>query len=212
LAIVKSIQHISSSLPFQVSFDSGLDNTFIHQNSLPPGATSKVIRMRSGQTLAGLLSISREVDLQELILPKFSHSCCVNQQHAFIFDGSCDYNIVLGQDFLQTIGMEQDFNLGMMTAFDITLEMKHKSFYSNALQALSHIVDDDIRFKQDDCFHSMQKPILESKYDKADLEKVIAEQKHLTQLQKTELHAVLEKQEKLFLRKTWTLSLQEDAS
>jgi hypothetical protein len=90
--------------------------------------------------LAGLLSTSRELELHEPILPEFSHSCCmnqqefshscqVNQQHAFIVDGSCDYDIVFGQDFLQKIGMKQDFNLGTMTAFDITLKMKHKSCY-----------------------------------------------------------------------------------
>jgi hypothetical protein len=82
LAIVKYIQCIlstSTSIPFQVLFDSGSDNTFIHQEALPSGATPKVISKRSGQTLTGLLSTSRDVDLREIILPKFTHSCCVNQ-------------------------------------------------------------------------------------------------------------------------------------
>jgi hypothetical protein len=122
--------------------------------------------------LTRLLSTSREVNLRELVPPEFSHSCRVNQQHAFVFDGLCNYEIVFGQDFLEKIGMKQDFNLGTMTAFDITLEMKHKSFYSNPLQALSQVLDDDdLEFERDDCFHSTQKPILESKYDKAYLEK-----------------------------------------
>jgi hypothetical protein len=123
----------------------------------------------------------------------------VNQQHTFVFNGSCDYDIIFGQDFLRKIGMKQDFDSGVMTAFNITVEMKHKSFYSNPLQALSSFTDDNTT--QDDCFHSTQKPILESKYDKADIEEDISEQKHLNQQQKTELQALFEKQEKLFLGK-----------
>jgi hypothetical protein len=52
--------------------------------------------------------------------------------------------------------------------------------------------------KTDDCFHSTQKPILKSKYDKASLKNVITKQKHLMPLQRTELHDVLQKREKLF--------------
>jgi hypothetical protein len=78
-----------------------------------------------------------------------------------------------------------------MTAFDTSVEMKHKCFYSNPLQALSSFNDDNIT--QDDCFHSTQKPILESKYDKADIEEVILEQKHLNQKQRNELQALFEK-------------------
>jgi hypothetical protein len=51
------------------------------------------------------------------------------------------------------IGMKINFVLGTMTAFDITIEMKHKSFYSNPFSALSNIlvnIEDD----SDNCFHS----------------------------------------------------------
>jgi hypothetical protein len=89
--------------------------------------------------------------------------------------------------------MKQDFNLGTMTAFDITIEMKHQSFYSNPLQALSQVIHYDTEIKTDDCFHNTQKPILESKYDKADLERVTSKQKHLMSLQRSELHDVLKK-------------------
>ncbi len=59
-------------------FDSGLDNTFGHQEMLPPGATARVIKHRQGQTLAGLLQTSHEVNLQEIVLPEFSCSCQVD--------------------------------------------------------------------------------------------------------------------------------------
>jgi hypothetical protein len=93
---------------------------------LPPGATPRVIKKRSGQMLAGLLKTSREVALQEMILPEFSLVCHIDEQHAFVFAGPCDYNIIFGCDFLCKIGMKALFDLGTVTAFDITIEMKHK--------------------------------------------------------------------------------------
>jgi hypothetical protein len=89
--------------------------------------------------------------------------------------------------------MKQDFNIGTMNPFHITCKMKHKSFYSNPFQALSHILDDDIESEQNYCFHSTQKPILESKYNKAGLNEVIAEQKHLKKTQKAELYTIFKK-------------------
>jgi hypothetical protein len=100
--------------------------------------------------------------------------------------------------------MTQDFEHGTMTAFGITIEMKPKSFYKNPFQALSFILDNFEEPEDEnigDCFHSTQKPILKSKYDKADLDKVIAAQDYLTDSQRADLHAVFSKREKLFLGK-----------
>jgi hypothetical protein len=110
---------------------------------LAPGTTGRVIQKRSGQMLGGLLKTSREVALQELaIIPEFSHSCCIDEQHAFVFAGPCDYDIIFGRNFLRKIGMKVDFDLGTTAAFDITIKMKHKSFYTNPFSALSNILDD----------------------------------------------------------------------
>jgi hypothetical protein len=89
--------------------------------------------------------------------------------------------------------MKQDIDFGTMTAFDITREMKHKSFYSNPFQALSHILNDDIESKQNNRFHSTQKPILETKYNKADLNEVIAEQFFFNETQKAKLYTIFKK-------------------
>jgi hypothetical protein len=59
-----------------------LHTTFIHEECLPPGATPKVIAKRSGQTLAGILHTTRAIELQELVLPEFSHSSLVYSQQA----------------------------------------------------------------------------------------------------------------------------------
>jgi hypothetical protein len=72
LAIVKYIQRTSStstSVPFRVLFDSGLDNTFIHQDSLPSGTTLRVINRRSGQTLADYYPLLEKWIFEKLYFP-----------------------------------------------------------------------------------------------------------------------------------------------
>ncbi len=59
LAIVNAIQLTFASLPFGALLKSGLDNTFILEQSLPPGAMPRVSRKCSGQILARLLQTSR---------------------------------------------------------------------------------------------------------------------------------------------------------
>jgi hypothetical protein len=91
--------------------------------------------------------------------------------------------------------MKVNFDLGTMTAFDITIEMKHKSFYTNPFSALSNILD-DIEDDHDNCLTSTQ--ILESKYDKADIHKVVAQQTHLNTKQPSNLQDIFSKRTKLF--------------
>jgi hypothetical protein len=92
--------------------------------------------------------------------------------------------------------MKVDFDLGTMTAFDITTTMKHKSFYTNPFSTLSNIID-NLEDDQDHCFHSTQ--ILESKYDKANINNMVAQQSHLNTNQRSDLHnIVLAKCTKLF--------------
>jgi hypothetical protein len=92
--------------------------------------------------------------------------------------------------------MKQDFDQGTMTAFDFTIEKKHKSFYSNPpFLALTNIID-DIEDNHDDCFHTTQ--ILQSKYAKSDVKSIAQHQTHLSTTQCNELHLLFETRTKLF--------------
>jgi hypothetical protein len=115
----------------------------------------------------------------------------VDHQHAFIFVGQCNYDIIFGCGILRKIGMKHDFDIGSMTAFNITIAMKQKSFYTNLL-ALANVQDDE-RYN---CFHSTQ--ILHSKYDKADVKTVALQQNHLSPTQQEELQTILSQRSELF--------------
>jgi hypothetical protein len=137
LAIVKSIQKHHSLPPFQALFDSGSDTTFIHQQSLPPCANATIIAGKTGgQTLAGKLTTNRQVHLQEIILPEFSQSSRVDGIKAYVFNSTCNYDIIFKRNFLRLIDMTQDFSHSTMTAFGIFFKMKPKSFYHNPFHSI----------------------------------------------------------------------------
>jgi hypothetical protein len=81
--------------------------------------------------------------------------------------------------------MAQNYDQGMMTAFGITSSMKTKSFYTDPFHALTY-----------NCFLSTA--ILESKYEKANIQDVANQQVHLTKTQQKELHTLFAKSTKLF--------------
>jgi hypothetical protein len=106
--------------------------------------------------------------------------------------------------------MKQDFEAGNMTAFEHTIDMKPKSFYSNPFQALTNIIDDQDD-NHDECFHSQQ--ILRSRYDKSDVKSVAQHQTHLSQAQRNELHLLFTQHTKLFSGTLghYTVPTQKDA-
>jgi hypothetical protein len=189
LALIRTIQFTTTNKQFCMLFDSGLDNTFIHQKAIKFGASPWVNNPRQGQMLTGLLQISQEVDLQEIYCPNLADPVALTVNKLSFLQANATMTSFLVVIFYETIGMKHNFDTGDMTAFDITIEMKQKSFYSNPFTALTKIQDDE-------CFHSTQ--ILQSKYSKADITKAAKQQTHLTTEQQAELQVVLGKHTKLF--------------
>jgi hypothetical protein len=92
--------------------------------------------------------------------------------------------------------MAQNYDQGMMTAFGITSSMKTKSFYTDPFHALTNILDEEDDNDTYNCFLSTA--ILESKYEKANIQDVANQQVHLTKTQQKELHTLFAKSTKLF--------------
>jgi hypothetical protein len=96
--------------------------------------------------------------------------------------------------------------------------LTQKGFYTNPFLALANIQEDD-HDKHDDCFRSTQ--ILQSKYDRADVNTVASQQTHLSLTQQEELQIFLYQWNKLFQenlviintrRWTWSYCLEQSPS
>jgi hypothetical protein len=56
-----------------------------------------------------LFSSTRHVRLEDLILPDFGRTRTIDFQSAHVFSSDCRYDLILGRDFLKTLGMKFDF-------------------------------------------------------------------------------------------------------
>jgi hypothetical protein len=102
---------------------------------------------------------------------------------------SCDYDLILGYDFLCKIGLAVDFSSSLLKWMDAEVAMKPHEYWDDLLDAYY------ILCNEDDCFTT---DIKESKYEYVDTDEVAAQQKHYTTEQQGELADVLCKYKKLF--------------
>ena len=63
-------------------------------------------------TVAGVYESGGEVFLQNIRLPELDNNRTVNNQIALVFDSNCCYDVILGSDFLQKLGIDIKYSTG----------------------------------------------------------------------------------------------------
>jgi hypothetical protein len=202
LIVAATIQGQKSSQPFKALFDPSSDNTFLHERCLPPGATPKVAATNTGRTIAGTFVTTRLVKMEKMVLPEFHQSRKIDLQECRVFNAECPYDIIVGRDFLRKVQMILNFESMTISAFGDTIPMKNKNFYENPFASLMEIVKNYDNYDDDEeihsSFHNATKTILESMYEKADVDLVAEQQTHLSSEQQARLLSILQKRTKLF--------------
>ena len=98
----RQIQGEPSHRLLKVLFDSGASHTLIHQRILPRDC--KPMEIKNGRTLtqtaAGTFNCNKTVRLRKLTLPEFDCKKQIYGVVAHIFSAPCNYDIILGRDFL----------------------------------------------------------------------------------------------------------------
>jgi hypothetical protein len=126
--------HTSMRL-LRVLCDSGGSCTWINSRALPRGCTPMLLdQPTSSLTLAGTLRTNRCVMMNDITLPEFDRNKKIERQGAFVFDGPCNYDLILGCDFLETVGLTLNFesqqirwlNRGIGMKTDIPVSMAEK--------------------------------------------------------------------------------------
>ena len=187
----------------RVLFDSGAMKTMIHRRALPADAdTIKLAEGKIMTTLAGKFKTTEVVTLRKIKLPEFDKTKTVDEQKALVFDMPCRYDIILGSDFLFKAGIEIKYSDATVEWFEHTIPMQDPlkfddEDFAQLIEQLS-VQEDDEFFGEDFLDSYLVQNILESKYDKTDVDVVINELKHLNDYQKETLRKVLNKYKKLF--------------
>lgn len=143
----------------------------------------------SSLTLAGTLKTNRYVIMNEIVLPEFDRNKRVDKQGAFVFDGPCNYDIILGRDFLSTIGLTLDFDLKKIRWINKETEMKDEVPVSMS-ERLSGEEENDLE--------TYASQILEAKYDKVAPAEIATAQKHLTKEQRQSIEQLVATYPRLF--------------
>lgn len=179
----------------RVLFDSGASGSIVLSKHCAKARTTKV-PTKTWETSAGKFQTDRQIKL-DFLLPEFSESKQV-QLPMTILEADMKYDIILGRDALNALGMILDFDKSTMKWDNVTIDMKHPDkLKSNAdlyatfaeTQEPAHVKDANKRVTH----------ILDAKYEKADLPAIVKEQcAHLAESEQQALLALLTDYEDLF--------------
>ena len=197
LLVCRKIQNQESFVPMKILFDTGGSNTMIHERCLPLGATPSLLpngNMKF-QTVAGILSSTREVYLEDVVFPEFDKTKRINGTRAYVFNSNCNYDMIIGRDILNKIGLTLCFETKEMKWLDSVVPMKTHNFWQTPLSYFWALDDDG----EEEILESLATTkILDAKYEKVNIGDVIQAQTHLNKDQQQKLRDVLIKYNTLF--------------
>lgn len=199
--VARSVQGKTCSRLLRVLFDSGGSKSMWHRRAIPRHATitpqSSKMQMR---TLAGNYSPLGTIEAKDLRLPAFDKNRVINDHEFHVFDSDCQYDVILGGDFLRKIGMNLKYDTLEVEWFGNTMPMEtvtHPGVVRDHVESyLSQIEMDTLGVELDSYLAA---PILDARYDKVDIDTVVSVHcAHLDAVKQQELKQVLIKHTKLF--------------
>ena len=198
-----TIGTLKSRRIFRVLLDSGSTCSLIKRSCLPKHCQPKAMKeQRKVKTLAGKVLAKEVVTMRDIRLPEFDKNRRINQHTCLVFDNdSCNYDIILGTNFLAKTGIKLDYEDQQMKWFDTTLPLRPTGGLTSedfdAMVDAFHIQAEDELFGEDwlACFATK---ILDAKYEFVSVRQVIDNLSHLNMHQKADLLQVLEDNQKMF--------------
>ena len=80
------------------------------------------------------------VVLSNLSLPEFVNGRKISNLSAQVFDSeNCHYDVILGRDFMDSIGLDIQFSTGSIKWLDTIVDMKHISMYDHIKEDITDI-------------------------------------------------------------------------
>jgi hypothetical protein len=215
LLVPRTIQKQPCSRPLRVLMDTGSDYSHIKRDALPLGATPSNHDLPiTSNTFGDTVTNSQFVTLADIRLPEFHTSRRIDSLRCEVFDAPCNYDIILGRDFLDKIGLKIDFGSSKsMTWLDTTALMKPKRSFDTPEGVNAYLSEwlDTPTSETDNAplfaahfemelsdYNTYISEMKEAKYEKVSIDQVIQQQTHLSSSQGLELHAVLSKYTALF--------------
>ena len=132
-------------------------------------------------TLAGPMQPTGKVGVSGIRLPEFDRSLVIDKHDFLIYNAECKYDMILGGDFLAAYGFNLKYETLEVEWFGNVLPMNTTSFtkpqQSVFLDAYNLEIENDEWYDRgnDGIESYISTPILDAKYEKADIDSVITE-------------------------------------
>ena len=95
------------------------------------------------------------------MLPEFDKSRRIDGLQAFVFEAPCQYDMIIGRDFLAKTGIKLDFKFATMQWLETMVPMKEsKHVYQ---QNYTELIEDEDVLDDDDEYESYNAEILTAK-------------------------------------------------
>ena len=111
MLLIKQI-HNTETMPRTLLclLDSGATSCWINSTVIPENTQGITVSETMNQTFVGTFSSNQELTLYNAILPKFHRSQHINKIKMKLFHQKCCYDMIIGRDLLNELGIILDFN------------------------------------------------------------------------------------------------------
>ena len=205
--------------PMLCLLDSGATCCWISRTKIPSAITTNKIPAVTNQTLAGNFTSNESITLKNVLLPEFHRTRRLDTLQAKIFDQTCRYDMILGRNLMNDLGIVLNFDSKYMEWDKAIVAMREHpintsmtSFATNLLfEAIDGGLDNnDGTFMPDkpselhyqasnanpDGYKS--KTISTSLYEPANLQDIVDKCTYLLPHQRQQLYHLLQKFQKTF--------------
>jgi hypothetical protein len=210
LAIVGIIQQNQTNALWRVLFDSGSDKTIVKQTSFPSGIETLTGKKHKIRRVNASSTTDQDVLLMDITLPEFSSLQRIpGPIRAIVMDTDTQYDLILGMDIMQAIGLDLHNSSKMIVWNDHRVPFKPHDYFDDAQlhDLLAKAMQDDSVDSINDFFPVTETPSLggyKSKtihgllYEPVNAHDVAMQQGHLSDAQQSDLACVLSRCKKLF--------------
>ena len=114
----------------------------------------------TNQTLAGNFTANEEVKLHDILLPEFHKMRRLQTLMAKIFDQGCHYDMILGRNLMNELGLVLNFNTKSMTWDGSTVAMREYDHNHDPTTLATNVLLDvlDSRLEANDSITILDKP------------------------------------------------------
>ena len=181
------ILHNNSST-LRILLDSGASSSIIFQPK-HINLTLYDAKPTRWNTSAGPFMTDKKAKIQ-LKLPEFNQTAIIETK-VHMSKASSAYDLIIGCDLMQELGIDLQFSQGLMTWNDVSIPMKT----NDATAATDQHIADSKRLAE---ASDRMKRILDAKYEPANLAQVAEESSELNKSEKQDLYNLLNKYKSLF--------------